>query len=279
MLTASIVLFQNKRNDLVQVINSFLGFQAEKRLILVDNSSTSELSDLAFNEEIIYIKSPSNLGFGKAHNIALREAYKLNSIYHLLLNPDISFKSDIINRIVQKMDNDKTIGLISPKVKYPNQEIQYLCKLLPSPFDLIMRRFIPIEYIKRKSAEKYELRFFGYDQEFEPPSTSGCFMFIRTEVLKKISGFDERFFMYMEDVDITRRIREESKVLFYPEVHIIHKYEKGSYKNKKLLIYHLKSAIQYFNKWGWIFDHKRKKINLETLEKLGYKKNHNSSTT
>ena len=78
--------------------------------------------------------------------------------------------------------------------------------------------------------------------------------------------------MYLEDVDLSRRIAEVSKVLFYPEVTVIHEYEKGSYKNKILLYYHIKSAIQYFNKWGWIYDSKRKEINNTTLKMLNYKK-------
>jgi hypothetical protein len=97
-------------------------------------------------------------------------------------------------------------------------------------------------------------------------------MMIRTSVLKSVNGFDERFFMYLEDVDLCRRIGKLSRIVYYPKVAIVHNYEKGSYKNKKLLVYHIKSAMKYFNKWGWIFDKNRSKINLKTLEKLNYKK-------
>lgn len=89
---------------------------------------------------------------------------------------------------------------------------------------------------------------------------------------KKVGGFDERFFMYSEDVDLCRRIGEVSKTMFYPMASVYHGYEKGSYKSWKLLKYHICSAIQYFNKWGWVFDKKRILRNKECLDALSQKK-------
>jgi GT2 family glycosyltransferase len=270
VITASIVLFHNKKEDLQKVIGSFLGHKGNVNLILVDNSSNDELSSLANDPRINYIFNNSNLGFGKAHNIALNQAFNLNSDYHIFLNPDIYFSPVIISIILQRFENEESIGLISPKILYKNNEVQFLCKLLPTPIDLIIRRFISIGNIRQKLINKYEMRFFGYDKEIEPPTVSGCFMFIKTSVIKKVGGFDERFFMYLEDVDLSRRIAQVSKVLFYPKVHITHKYEKGSYKQLRLLLYHLSSAIKYFNKWGWVFDKERKLINIQILNQLNY---------
>lgn len=106
------------------------------------------------------------------------------------------------------------------------------------------------------------------------PYLSGCFMFLRVSVLKEVGLFDERYFMYLEDTDLSRRIHKKYKTIYYPFVHIIHEYSKGSYKNIKLLIYHIHSAIKYFNKWGWIFDKERREINTKVLRELiNYKLN------
>ena len=102
----------------------------------------------------------------------------------------------------------------------------------------------------------------------EVPSLSGWFMFMRVSVLKEVGGFDERYFMYAEDLDLCRRIGEVSKTIFYPGVSVVHEYEKGSYKSKKLLKYHTVSIIKYFNKWGWIFDSKRKKKNKYCISQI-----------
>ncbi len=113
----------------------------------------------------------------------------------------------------------------------------------------------------------------GYDKVMEVPSLSGCFMFIRTDVLKQIGGFDKRFFMYAEDLDLCRRVGEVTRTMYYPEVSVFHEYEKGSYKNRKLLKYHICSVIKYFNKWGWVIDRKRKKRNAHCLKLTEYLRN------
>lgn len=279
LITGSIVLFHNSKDDLIKVINSFLGSDQNVMLFLIDNSSNNELSFLSKDRRVHYIFNNDNLGFGKAHNIAFEEAYRLNSSYHVLLNPDVFFDSKILRTLLDKSQKDQSIGLLSPKIIYPNGDTQYLCKLIPNPIDLIIRRFTPIESIKNRLENKYELRFFNYNEEADIPILSGCFMFIKTEVLKQIEGFDERYFMYLEDVDLCRRVGKISKVVFYPEVEVVHNYEKGSYKNKRLLLYHIKSAIKYFNKWGWFFDSKRKEINTRTMKKLNYKKNERNNTS
>ena len=107
-----------------------------------------------------------------------------------------------------------------------------------------------------------------YNKEMEVPYLSGCFMFLRTEALKKAGLFDERFFMYPEDIDLTRRIHMRYKTKYYPKVSIVHAHEKGSYKNISLFYIHLKNMIKYFNKWGWFFDKERKKINARILSQF-----------
>ena len=100
------------------------------------------------------------------------------------------------------------------------------------------------------------------------PILSGCFMFLRTEALEKVGLFDEQFFMYMEDFDLNRRIHRAYKTVFFPEAVVVHEYQKASYKNIKLLKAHIKSAIYYFNKYGWFFDKERKIINARTLQEI-----------
>jgi GT2 family glycosyltransferase len=272
IITGSLVVYHNSKEDIKKVIDSFLGYKSDSILIVVDNSLDNSLSDLFTHDRIIYLYNNANVGFGAAHNIAFKEAFKLNSYYHILLNPDVHFNPSIIEHLLIKADSDSSIGLIMPKIKYPDGSIQYLCKLIPTPKDLLLRRFIPIKVFKARLEYRYELKFLSYNKEVEIPIVSGCFMFIRTSILQNIGGFDTRYFMYLEDVDLCRRVGELSKVLYYPEVEVTHNYEKGSYKNKKLLFYHIKSAIKYFNKWGWINDKKRKEINTRTLNKLNFKK-------
>ena len=115
------------------------------------------------------------------------------------------------------------------------------------------------------------LKFTGYDKVMDVPYLSGCFMFFRVSALEKIGLFDERFFMYPEDIDITRRMHQQFRTVFVPDVEIIHAHAAESYKNKKMLKVHIQNMIRYFNKWGWIFDKERTRVNKEVLKQLGYK--------
>ncbi len=273
-LNISIVLYHNREEQIKKAIESVLNTDLNITLYLVDNSSTDSLRELErIDKRIVYIFNNSNLGFGKAHNITLKKSIEKNIPYHLVLNPDVYFEKGVLEELYDFMENNKDVGLVMPKVLYPNGNIQYLCKLLPTPLDLFGRRFLnfgPFKKIVEKRNEVYELRFTGYDKIMEVPYLSGCFMFIRTEVLKKVGLFDERFFMYLEDTDLSRRIHRVAKTIYYPYVHVYHEYGKGSYKSLKLLYYHIKSAIKYFNKYGWFFDKERQEINKRILKKLGW---------
>ena len=267
MITASIVAFHTGHNDLSRLIECVMKSTIEL-LFIIDNSTNDELRDFVKgNPRISYIHS-LNLGYGSGHNVAIKKAVESGSDYHVVLNPDIYWSDSVIERLSGFMDENHDCGLVMPKIIYPNGDTQYLCKLLPTPMDLIGRRFIPIKSYQERHDYNYELHWTGYDKTMEVPSLSGCFMFMRCSVLKKTGGFDERYFMYAEDLDLCRRIGEVSSTMFYPAVSVVHEYEKGSYKNRKLLKYHITSIVKYFNKWGWIFDSKRSEKNAKCVASI-----------
>ena len=167
------------------------------------------------------------------------------------------------------MDQNPTIGLLMPKILYPDGTIQHLAKLLPNPFVFFARRFLPIPSLKTKITNHFELRFSGYETIMEAPFLSGCFMVFRTELLHKINGFDENIFMYMEDLDISRRCNAAGyKTIFYPKTFVYHDHLFKSFFTFANLKMYFTSAFYYFNKWGWFFDKERRKINHETIEKI-----------
>lgn len=265
MVTASIVTFHTKHDVLERLINCVMPSPVEK-IYIIDNSSTDELRDFFKGySRVHYIHNHLNLGYGAAHNIAIRNAIDAGADYHVVLNPDVYWSEDVINYLLNFMQDNKDVGLVMPKVLYPNGEIQYLCKLLPTPFDLFRRRFITGLSTINSQDFDYELRWTGYDKIMKVPSLSGCFMFMRCSVLEKVGGFDERYFMYAEDIDLCRRIGEIADTVYNPNVSVFHEYDKGSYKNKKLLKYHIRSIFKYFNKWGWFFDATRRKLNKKCI--------------
>lgn len=271
-INASIVLYHNDIDQIKRVIESFFGSESalDLKLYLIDNSANDSLSILQdMDPRIVYIFNNKNLGYGAAHNKAIKISIKDKVPYHLVLNPDIYFDNEVVESLYNYMESNRDVGNIMPQVRYPDGNIQYLCKLLPTPSDLILRRFIPNRAWKEKNNQVYELRASGYDKIMNVPNLSGCFMFLRTSILNEIGLFDENIFMYLEDTDLNRRIHLKYKTIFYPKIEIYHNYAKESYVNKKLLKYHIESAMYYFNKWGWLFDKDRDQINKNTLKEIG----------
>lgn len=273
MLTASIVLFNTPRVQVESVMKSVVDSDCVEKLYIIDNSPNDRWRILekeygGWKTEIRYIHN-ANFGYGSSHNLAMRDAIESGSDYHIVLNPDIYFGEEVLPELVNFMDANQDAAYVLPRVTYPNGEMQYLCKLLPTPFDLIFRRFMPKTKWLTKMNDRYELRMSGYDKIMNPPCLSGCFMFLRLSTIKEYNlFFDEKYFMYCEDFDLMRRIHRVAKTIYYPKVTIIHDHTKASYKSHKMLKTHIKSAICYFNKWGWIFDRERKKMNDAILAEL-----------
>lgn len=269
-VTACIVLYKNDRDVLLKAINSFLHSPGtfEKHLFLVDNSPTDSLRNIANFNNVYYIFNPSNPGFGAAHNIAIKKAIELGSKYHLVLNPDVSFKNNVICDMLEFMDKNKEVGMMMPQILNDDGTVQNLPKLLPSPYSVLMRKLKFPKFIYNGFIDRYELRKVPKSQIYDAPILSGCFTLFRIQALKEIGIYDDKFFMYFEDWDLSRRMHQKYKTIYYPKVSIVHGYESGANKNKKLFKIFINSAVTYFNKWGWIFDKERVGINKKALSQF-----------
>lgn len=267
--TASIVTYNTPTTDLEKIIKCFQKIKLNFKLWISDNSETDALRSFfekINDDRIEYIFNNANKGFGEGHNRIIKKVAgdpKLSE-FHLAINADIYFKENTIEKIVEYMKEHEEIGQIGPKITDLEGEFSYTCRLFPTPMNLILRRFLPFKKIVDKMDYDYEMRWANFEEIMEVPILSGCFIFSRTAVLKEIGGFDKRYFMYMEDYDLCRKIGQKYKVVYYPEVNISHEHGKASYKSKKMMMFHIKSAIKYFNKWGWFFDKERKIKNDET---------------
>ena len=261
-MIGSVVTYKNPLAQLQQAITSFLKTSLDVRLYVVDNSPDDRARALCNDPRITYIFNGKNLGFGAAHNIALRQAMN-QSAYHAILNPDIYFEPGVLETLIEFAQTRPDVGLIMPKILNPDGSIQYLCKRLPTPTDLILRRFLPAAFkpLVEHRLARYELRDQDYSRILSVPALSGCFMLISDAALSEVGAFDERYFMYLEDVDLCRRIHQTFKTIYFPEATVYHRNGKGSYRELRLLMHHVASAFLYFQKWGWYFDPEREEIN------------------
>jgi len=233
---------------------------------VVDRLRRASLADGA-SVFFVIDNTTDNVGFGAGHNKAIRQTMAQGAEYHFIVNPDISFDPGTLRTIVAFMENHPKVGLVMPKTVGVDGSLQYNCKLCPGPMDLIGRRFLPAALNARRN-DRFTMKWADYGRAMEVPYLCGCFMCFRTEALRQVGLFDERFFMYPEDVDITRRMWSGGwHPTYFPGATVTHAHEAESYKNVKMLWVHAWNMIKYFNKWGWFFDCERSRMNREALEK------------
>lgn len=249
-------------------MHSFLQNDFEKLLIIIDHSPSDDLRNICDLKDVQYFHHPENKGYGAGHNIAIRKIME-SSPYHLVMNSDIYFGPEVLSEMVDFMRKNKDVALLSPKIVDEQNELQYLSKLLPTPWDLFSKRFLPSFFTKNRM-DKFQLKFADYNKIMNVPYLSGSFMLLRTDSLKKVGLFDERFFMYPEDIDLTRRLHRHFKTLYFPMVSVVHHHRASSYKNFGMLFVHIKNMAKYFNKWGWIYDKERREMNKATLKSQDY---------
>ena len=238
-LSAGIVVYNEDKETLMRVVESFLSLPFHKELIIIDNSSQNSIGELLKSyKDITYIFLNKNMGFGVGHNIAFNSLTKESDV-HLILNPDIVFHTDEMVSFLDWFIANPNIILAIPRVLYPDGSVQHVVRNIPTPLSLIKRKFIQdCDVIDVKENSIAEI-----------PFAHGCFMAFKSDAYKKLGGFDESYFMYMEDVDIWIRAKQYGKTVINTHYKIYHEYRKGSAKNFRLFFLHLISAIKFFWKY------------------------------
>lgn len=246
-ISASIVIYNEKKEILERVIKDFLSINLEKELIIIDNSPQNSLGEFCKQFTAVkYIFNNKNLGFGTAHNLAFEKLTQPSNI-HLILNPDIYFDGNDIKNFLLWMNQSEDTVLAVPQVLSPDSSRQHTVRNIPTPLTLIKRR-VNIRGIFNDFVKKDEFQDVEFDKVTPIPFAHGCFFAFKTNIYKELNGFDEDFFMYMEDVDIFIRAKKFGKTVLNPNYMIFHEHRRGSAKNITLLLHHLASAIKFFKK-------------------------------
>jgi len=198
-----------------------------------------------------YTRLPENRGFGAGHNAALEA---LTSDVHLVLNPDAVLEEDALRAGLARLAAAADIALLSPRVQGVTGAIEYLCRRYPSVLVLLLRGFAPqpIRRLFRRRLDHYEMRdLCTGEQEVDIPLASGCFMLVRTGALRAVGGFDERYFLYFEDYDLSLRLADHGRLVFCPAMRIVHHGGYASSKGFRHVRYFVRSGTRFFHDHGW----------------------------
>ena len=157
MLNISIVLYRPKwEQEVLPLVEELLRVKCLRKIYLLDNSEKDWLKEHVdmqkapvSSKKLRYMAMPENLGYGRAHNIALRESAYYKTDLHLVMNSDIRVKAEDIDAMHDWMLAHPEVGQLMPRVVNPDGTQQFLAKQLPTPLDVFGRRFLPAKYIQR----------------------------------------------------------------------------------------------------------------------------------
>lgn len=230
-------------------------------IYLVDNSEKDNLSLKLFislqkeaeelNVQLHLMHGHGNIGYGAAHNLVIT---KITSDFHLLLNPDLNLDQNCVRAGISYLTENEAVVMASPYAAYENGEKQYLCKRYPSVFTFVVRGFFP-KFLKKFSAKRLA-RFEMHELPESHPTTnipivSGCYMLCRTKALQQLGGFNEKFFLYFEDFDLSLRLTTIGKIAYVPAMRITHTGGNAAMKGLSHIGMFARSGIRFFNIHGW----------------------------
>lgn len=230
----------------------------EFEIIAVDNNSEAEslsyLKKMHEDKEIILVESGANLGYGKGNNLGVQHA---KGEYVLILNPDVGVEEHTLQRLVDYMDEHPKVGLVAPQLYFFNGEIQDSCRRFMRPTDLLIKR-TPLKKIPffKKRLQNYLMVDYDKKMPQEVDFVTGACLLMRKEVYEEVGGFDPRYFMFMEDADLCRKLWGKGySVVYMPTARALHYHKRLSDGNiftllkRKVFWIHLASAGKYFWKW------------------------------
>ena len=220
----------------------------ELRIYICDNASTDGTPDIIEREfpQVKVIRSSENKGFGAGHNSIID---MLDSDIHFIVNPDIMLTGDTVTEMCEFMRDNPDIVMAVPKLLYENGEEQFTPKLTPTLRYMLGGRLERFGGVFRKWRREYTFADRNVTEVTDVGFCSGCFIVIRTDIFKKLGGFDERYFLYSEDADLTRMAQKYGRTVYAPQFSVIHLWERAYMKSNKYFFIQLSSMFKYFRKW------------------------------
>jgi GT2 family glycosyltransferase len=227
-------------------------------IIVVDNFSSDGSPEMMEKEfpEVTLIKNRKNEGFGRANNQGLARA---RGKYILFLNSDVAVQENCLDRMFEFMEKNPEVGVSSCRLTFPDGSLQHSCRRFPS-FKVFFSMMIGLRYFfpNLKIFREYLMLDWDHSDRREVDQIMGSFMFVRRDVLDQVGSFDERYWMYFEEVDLCLRIKRKGwKIVHYPYAAAVHFLSKSSeqWEEMKRTNEFQKSLLKYFKKNGKVYEY------------------------
>jgi GT2 family glycosyltransferase len=197
------------------------------------------------------VKGHGNVGYGAGQNLAIE---MVSSDYHLILNPDVFLEEDSLLEGLRYMSEHAEVAMLVPQGFDPHNEYARLSKRHPSLLVLLLRAMAvrSSDGVLGRRVARYT---YGGELPCDAPKSitlaSGCFMLCRTDTLKKVNGFDERYFLYFEDYDLSLRVKTYGAIVELPQARITHYGGHTARRDLRRVVHFVRSGVRFFNRYGW----------------------------
>lgn len=254
MRAALVIVNYNTMADLRKCLESAREMPGEVETLVVDNGSTDGSREMVKGEfpDARLIDNPGNPGYSSACNRGIAATERP---YVFILNSDVEFLDDGLETVLDHMDADPGIGALGPMVLNSDGSVQMSCRLFPSMLESVVHGFLGEAWPDNPLTRAYQMKDLRRDEPCEVDWVSGAAMLLRREAALEVGGFDEAYFMYVEDVDFCWRLRRAGyRVVYDPSMRLLHHIGRtSSQQSVRMLYHHHRSMFIFFRKRyrGW----------------------------
>ena len=258
-LVSAIVLNYRSPRDTLNCIRALLkqSIADQLEIIVIDNHSQDESigwirNQFHGNPRVRIVESANNRGYGQGNDFGIHFA---QGKYLLISNPDNALEPTGLEKMIAKMEQDPTIGILAPKLVHPDGTVRSSHRRFPTMTDVFVKRTFLRNFFPKR-IDHYLERDRGHEAAHDVDWAVGACFLIRADLYRSLGGFDPRFFLFFEDMDLCRRVALAGKrVVYFPEVSATDHHgrlsEGGMFTlfTKRTVRIHLMSALRYFWKW------------------------------
>jgi len=251
-----IVAYHPSSEEVEQLQACLIGLtQSVGYAVVVNDHHPGEPVEQLAADAVLFIVNRDNPGYGRGVNQLVKRLGTLPP-YIGILNTDLSWQSGTFEQALFWLQQHPEVKLAVPQIQNEAGITQHLCKRDPTVLGMISRRFLP-NWLKPGWLKRYDRWYvmadMNYNEIFNAPYLSGCCMLINSKAFNQVGGFDERYFLYLEDADITRKLALMGRCVHLPLSVVTHRWGRENYVRLRHTAINLVSAWHYFQKWGWNF--------------------------
>ena len=254
MRAALAIINYNTAGDLRKCLDSAREMLGDVETVVVDNGSSDGSREMVVGEFdwVRLADNPGNPGYASACN---RGIASTRQPYVFILNSDVEFLPGGMESVLDFLDANPDIGALGPMVLNSDGSVQMSCRRFPSMLENVVHGFLGDIWPGNPFTRHYQMKDVCRDEIREVDWVSGAAMLLRREAAESVGGFDETYFMYVEDVDICWRLREAGyRVVYDPAIRLVHHIGRtSSQQSVRMLYHHHRSMFIFFRKRyrGW----------------------------